>query len=109
MIKTRSILMLLVLGTALAACGSDPPEPANTNPPSDQLSAILSTPGPAKTCITEFPPPTAVQATTADDPCPDSGSACGNTFPLVWCKVAGTAALVQCEKGAWVIKVKMCP
>ncbi|HEX3696325.1 MAG TPA: hypothetical protein VH374_13160 [Polyangia bacterium] len=50
-----------------------------------------------------------MQQTTADDPCPDAGSACGNTYPIVWCKADGTATIVTCEKGAWVIKAKKCP
>ncbi len=113
MSKMRSTLMLLLLGTTLVACGSDPADP--TDPPKttpstgDKLSAILSTPGPAKECLDEIPPPTVDQQTTADNPCPDSGSACGNTFPVRWCKADGAPAISMCEKGAWVLKAKKCP
>ncbi len=110
MSKIRSTLLLLVLGTTMAACGSDPADPPKTTtPPGDKLSAILSTPGPAKECFDEIPPPTVDQQATADNPCPDSGSACGNIFPVRWCKADGAPAISMCEKGAWVLKAKKCP
>ena len=116
MSKTQSTLMLLVLAATLTACGSEPSGPTNpptTDPTGDQLSAILSTPGPATTCLadSDFPPPLISQQTSPDDPCPDAGSACAISggYPILWCKADGTAAIVMCEKGAWVIKAKKCP
>lgn len=118
MSKMRSTLMLLLLGATLGACASDPSEPPTTNPPTtnppttnpaDKLSAILSTPGPAKECLDDLPPPTADMQTTANSACPDSGSACGGGFPYRWCKADGQPAISLCEMGVWVLKAKKCP
>jgi hypothetical protein len=110
----RSTLMLLVLGATLTACGADPADPTDppkTSSPGDKLSPILSTPGASKDCLDEIPAPTVEQQATADNPCPDSGSACVNTFAgwYRWCKADGAPAIGMCEKGAWVLKAKKCP